>query len=379
MNAIIISCFNWYEHRLDKISIFFEAKGYKVDMYFSDYSHGKKQYERPFEYINNVHYVHVRSYNNNLSLSRIESHLDFSNKIKKILIEKRPDVVYALVPPNSVVKTCASLKKKIGYKLIFDVIDLWPESFPSKINSLPPFKIWKKLRNKYINMADKVVLECDYYKSIIENVVDNNKINVLHLMKPSIPSVANANNIKFKKDNKINNITLAYLGSMNSLIDIESITKIIKQLKTIASVSVEIIGNGSSKDFFFKELENNGAKINYHGVIYDDIQKAEIFKDCDFGINIYKSSVAIGLTLKSIDYFQLGLPILNSIKGDTWKFVETMGIGINVDDNSEIDLQEISNILINRQQITNRVQQVFYKFFNEETVNERLQFLDTVV
>ena len=39
-----------------------------------------------------------------------------------------------------------------------------------------------------------------------------------------------------------------------------------------------------------------------------------------------KDSVFVGLTMKSIDYFEAGLPILNTIKGDTWKFVDELGI-----------------------------------------------------
>ena len=42
-----------------------------------------------------------------------------------------------------------------------------------------------------------------------------------------------------------------------------------------------------------------------------------------------KKSVCVGLTMKSIDYFEFGLPIINNIKGDTWNAVEEYGIGIN--------------------------------------------------
>ena len=59
------------------------------------------------------------------------------------------------------------------------------------------------------------------------------------------------------------------------------------------------------------------------------MDKQEIFDQCHFGLNIMKESVYVGLTMKSIDYFEASLPIINNIKGDTWAFVERNQIGIN--------------------------------------------------
>ena len=48
-----------------------------------------------------------------------------------------------------------------------------------------------------------------------------------------------------------------------------------------------------------------------------------------FGINMMKPGICVGLTMKSIDYFCYGLPLINNIPGDTWKLVEKEQIGIN--------------------------------------------------
>ena len=47
-----------------------------------------------------------------------------------------------------------------------------------------------------------------------------------------------------------------------------------------------------------------------------------------------KDSVKVGLTIKSIDYFSYGIPIINNIKGDTWKIVEDKNVGINFNQQS---------------------------------------------
>lgn len=39
--------------------------------------------------------------------------------------------------------------------------------------------------------------------------------------------------------------------------------------------------------------------------------------------------MCVGLTMKSIDSFEAGLPLLNTIGGNTWDWVEERGAGFN--------------------------------------------------
>ena len=51
-----------------------------------------------------------------------------------------------------------------------------------------------------------------------------------------------------------------------------------------------------------------------------------------------KDIVCVGLTMKSIDYFQAGLPILNSIYTDTVQITDEYKIGINIRDGNIVDV-----------------------------------------
>ena len=77
--------------------------------------------------------------------------------------------------------------------------------------------------------------------------------------------------------------------------------------------------------------ERAGASVVYHGKIYDPQAKQDIFDKCHFGLNIMKNCVCVGLTMKSIDYFQHGLPIINNIPGDTAEIINKYKVGINID------------------------------------------------
>ena len=57
-----------------------------------------------------------------------------------------------------------------------------------------------------------------------------------------------------------------------------------------------------------------------------------------------KESVCVGLTMKSIDYFQHGLPIINNIPADTAELVEKYGVGVNIVDGlSNLAIQVIQS------------------------------------
>ena len=88
-----------------------------------------------------------------------------------------------------------------------------------------------------------------------------------------------------------------------------------------------------------------------------------------------KETVAIGLTTKSIDYFNAGLPIINNIKHDTVKLVDQYGIGINITRDLD-NVPEIMNesIALNEQRRT-KVKEIFEQYFSRAAFYEQLQVL----
>ena len=84
---------------------------------------------------------------------------------------------------------------------------------------------------------------------------------------------------------------------------------------------------------------------------------------CHFGINIMKESVCVGLTMKSMDYFEYGIPLLNNIKGDTWKIIEKYGVGYNLKNPEDITWKELKDKVNIRQ----KVRKVGEKLFTIES------------
>ncbi len=324
--AYFISSTNHYNVRTGKFVNDYVKKGYDVIYVTSDFDHmTKKRY--CFNEYKNSKQLHVISYKKNLSISRILSHLMFSYKTFYMLLACKPELVYVEVPNNSLVKSSAKYKKINNAEIIVDVFDMWPESMPVKIKNMIVnwgFDIWRNFRNKNLKFADQIWIECDYYRELLSA----QKINL-----PMETKYLKLKNAETSIEMKVSEeeIDLCYLGSINNIIDISLIEKIVSEFAKNKRTRIHIIGDGERKDEFLDILKKNSIEIVDHGKVYEIDKLQEIFDQCWFGINVLREDLAIGITMKSISYFRGGLPIINTVQGDTSRFVEECNIGINVD------------------------------------------------
>lgn len=324
--AYFISSTNHYNVRTGKFVNDYVKKGYDVIYVTSDFDHmTKKRY--CFNEYKNRKQLHVISYKKNLSISRILSHLMFSYKTFYMLLACKPELVYVEVPNNSLVKSSAKYKKINNAEIIVDVFDMWPESMPVKTKNMIVnwgFDIWRNFRNKNLKFADQIWIECDYYRELLSA----QKINL-----PMETKYLKLKNAETSIEMKVSEeeIDLCYLGSINNIIDISLIEKIVSEFAKNKRTRIHIIGDGERKDEFLDILKKNSIEIIDHGKVYEIDKLQEIFDQCWFGINVLREDLAIGITMKSISYFRGGLPIINTVQGDTSRFVEECNIGINVD------------------------------------------------
>lgn len=339
MKVTIITCFESNEERVKCVYDACIKSNYDVSVITSNFSHIRKEKRNniPEGYIS----IDTKPYKKNLSVSRMVSHSKFAKDTFKKVEEIDPDLIWLMAPANSLIKEANTYEKNHNAKIIIDMIDMWPESLPININkNVFPFNIWRNIRKNNINCADKLVSECDFYKDILGTEY-NKTIHTLYW-----PRVKYENTQKL--DLPEDKLSLCYLGSINNIIDIDRIYKLIESADK--PVILHIIGEGERKDEFVDKL-NKICSVEYHGSIRDDDKKEEILKKCHAGINVYKEGLYIGLTVKCIDYFNHGLPIINSIKGDTWKFIENNRVGININSNTTLKYENIKEMRLNNQNI----------------------------
>lgn len=324
MNVCIVNCFDTYEQRVDLLREYFKERGNHVVVLSSDFKHIEKvRRTQPKE---DYKFFTADPYKRNFSLDRILSHRQLSKKIFSYVREHINDIdaLWVLVPPNSFVQDAAGIKKDHPrVKLVFDIIDMWPETMPiGKIKNIYPLKVWENIRDNNICIADYVITECQLYQNKLKGLVPQKRLYTLYLARKKKSLISNPNLPKDK-------ISLCYLGSINNIIDIDEIAAIIGYFHRNKEVVFHIIGDGENKSILINRAQKCGAMVIDHGSAYDPSIKQQIFDNCHFGLNIYKKDVYIGLTMKSIDYFEAGLPVINNIKGDTWQLIEEYHAGVN--------------------------------------------------
>lgn len=337
-NALIVSCFNLFETRIEPI---YEelTKRFKVTVLTTDYSHTKKQHvDKCYDMCT---YIHVPEYKKNISIRRVVSHLSFGNSVKKYIRKLSPKLIYVCIPPNYVGKVCLEYKKKNpDVILIADLIDLWPEAF-SLTRKLPKLATynWTKWRDHTVNCADYVITECDYYKEILSGIIHDEKTRTMYLYKKTNATYFDVVRSGINERNNIrqnNVIEFAYLGNINNIIDINGICGVLQNAISQGFHPVlHIVGRGNNQETFIYETKKVGCEVVYHGAIFNDDEKAKILSKCNYAFNMMRDYVKVGMTIKSMEYLSMGLPIINNIKGDTWKLVKENHIGINVDDLKE--------------------------------------------
>lgn len=331
MKVVCISKFNYYNLRIKPVMDYFSLRGDDVIYLTGDYDTMTREYYHLTD--DNVKQLPVMPYHKNISFQRIYSHYKFAKQIYKQIQKEKPDLIYAMVPPNFMAHFIAKYKKQNPHiKVIFDIFDMWPETFPNqRAKSLlaVPFKVWGGLRAKNLPLANMVITECQSFHEYVQQQGDVQHLTTLYPYKKE-----NTLPLEYSENEKLN---ICYLGSINNIIDIPKIVDVLTQIRQKRLVCLHLIGNGEKKAHFIQLLKQANVEVIDYGNVFDMAEKQRIFNQCAFGINVLKPSVFIGLTLKTIDYFNGGLPILNTVPKDTYEWIVKHQAGINLNDSDSIE------------------------------------------
>lgn len=367
MKVVIISAFDTYFDRVRMVKHYFEKKKNEVLVITSDFSHRNKT---TVKYVRDANIlVHARPYKKNLSLGRLYSHLQLSKAILKKVKELKPDLIYCLIPSNSLARQLGRYKEKYpNVKLYFDIIDLWPEAMPvDRFLSLPPFQYWKNLRDHHLDQADRVFTECSLYQSVLHKEEDP-KYETLYWARSERPC-------SFSDSITDKELHFVYLGSINNIIDIDFITRFLSQCNEIKPTFLHIIGQGESKAKLVESLQEKKITVIDHGSVFSQEKKQAIFDQCNFALNIMKPSVVVGLTMKSLDYLCGGVPIINTIQADTAHLVKNYNIGYNIEADTMAPIIEKICSMSRKEQLDQRYncRKVYRELFLDTSFENKLE------
>ena len=330
MKCIIVNSSSNFEYRADIVMSELIRRGFEAEMIASDFDHAakkKRSVDKPC-----YHVIETVPYRKNISIQRLYSHRRFSADAFDYIKDKKADILWLTVPQNSNAEIAGKYRKLYpDARIIIDIVDLWPESMPLKNSERWPFSMWAYVRNHALKDADRIVLECELYHEKLGKQLAGLDVTVMPWLKRLPPWQSRfADEESAAEAEPDAKLRLFYLGAINNIIDIPEICSIISCFCRRMPVSLDIIGTGERAEEFVSEVEKAGAEVVFHGPVYDERRKQEIMDSCDYGLNIMRDTVCVGISMKSIDYLAGGLPVINNLPGDIRALIESEGLGFNV-------------------------------------------------
>ncbi|WP_448978867.1 glycosyltransferase [Neisseria sp.] len=293
------------------------SQSHDVLLITSNFKHYDKSFRRPEDAEAasqgrlKVMLLEESGYSKNVSLGRLTSHHRFVKHFEKWLENCRPgeqNIVYSAYPLIATNLLLGKHKARLGYKLIVDVQDVWPESFSSVV----PFL--KKVPHKLLPFASRANRAYRYADALV--AVSQTYLDRAKEANPNVPGEAvyiGADIPKLDavpaKDFGDDKTRLFYLGTLSYSYDVETVCKGVRKLLDDGeNVELHIMGGGPDLEKL-KQYENHAIKF-YGYLPYSEMMS--IAKGCDIAVNAIHSHAMQSVTNKLSDYMALQKPVLNS-------------------------------------------------------------------
>ncbi|HEZ2075825.1 TPA: glycosyltransferase [Neisseria meningitidis] len=252
-------------------------------------------------------------YRKNVSLARVASHRVFVRNLARWLHSPQAaeqDIVYSAYPLMATNLLLGKHKARLGYKLIVDVQDVWPESFSSVVPFLKkvPHKLlpFASRANRAYRCADALVAVSQTYLDRAKEANPNVPGEAVYIG-TDFAAIAPPPRFRSKTTR------LFYLGTLSYSYDVETVCKgVLKLLDAGENVELHIMGGGPDLDRLKQYACDD---IKFYGYIpYAEMMS--VAKGCDIAINAIQSYSMASITNKLSDYMALQKPILNSQVND---------------------------------------------------------------
>ena len=312
----------------------FARAGHRVTLWTSDFSHAHKA---PRVLARGARWdgdgfrlvlVPTPPYPRNVCIRRIISHSAFARNLRRLaeLEPRKPDIVIASLPPLASAAAISDFCRSCGAAFIVDVMDAWPENFERVVPRwmLAPLRaragrIYRSahaisaVASRYLDLACAYGADCPMHLAY-------HGIELAKQARPVLPKRGNA-------------FRLVYVGAMGASYDLETVIDAVREMP---DVELDLAGTGPKREC----LERRAAgcdRIRFLGFL-DDAALRTTLAEADAGLVPMFDDSCVGVPYKLADYAAAGLPVVNTLHGETERLLAEHGAGVtcNVRDASAL-------------------------------------------
>jgi len=362
-------------HRMSHWMTKLSQKGYDISFITTDFEHQRKIWITQKKIPKGYHLLKSRfGYKKNVSIKRLANHYFLGKSLKKMLLNlEKPDLIVCSYPTIYMSYIATIYGKKNDIPVLVDVRDLWPDIFINPI--IGRFLLFPLYIQKNFIFSNATIIAGVSPRYVEWATSDSSSmLNVLPLTQYSpIPKGREVLNSR-------NPLKLIFVGTLGDTYDLDLINKISESL-TLSQINHEIVvcGDGPKKEAFLKATELIPQVIFLGWLKKKDLDL--VLKSSHIGLMLYKDTSPQGWPNKLIEYMSFGLPVVNSLPGESWKLIREERVGINIEHgNLEPMISWIKKEVIpNYQHNSEQTLKVFKEFFDEETTfNKLLKIIDDV-
>ena len=300
----------------------FARAGHAVTLWSSDFSHARKA---PRALADGARWegdgfrlvlVPTPPYPRNVCLRRILSHRAFARNLRKLaeLEPQRPDLVIASLPPLASAASLAAFCRARGIAFVVDVMDAWPENFARVVPrwTLAPLRararrIYRSAQGvsavaaRYLDLAKSYGAHCPTHLAY-------------HGIELTPPPPVHAEGSAFR---------LVYVGTMGASYDLETVIDAVREM---SDVELELAGAGP-KEAALRVRAEGCSRIFFHGYLGDEELRALLAR-ADAGLVPMFDDSCVGVPYKLADYAAAGVPVVNTLHGETERLLAEHGAGV---------------------------------------------------
>jgi len=338
----------WSPYRSTFIAEAAVARGHQVTWWVSNFEHRSKR-KRSDSWRNievhagyQIRLVPSIAYQSHISFARINYERTYArNLIRKMHEEPdKPDVIIHGEPALCFSDITSKAIKRMGVKLVIDVLDLWPELFAIKL----PYALRSAerllfaplyaRRARFFQTANGFIAASRDYLQLAARAAPNRPGAVVY-WGTNIKSFSAAADceggyaslgLPIKRPGEIWAI---YAGTLGENYDIRSILQCAEALEAERSnVRILIAGDGPLRPLVESTIQGKAlTRVHYLGRL-DARVLIPIYKHCDVALSSYVSDSTVSMPIKAYDYFAAGLPLINSLGRDLGRFVAEARVGV---------------------------------------------------
>ena len=306
---------------------------HEVEIVTGDFNHGKKQFfvEVPTGFPYKITMLNEKGYKKNICLQRFGSDKVWGKAVSVYLKNrKKPDVIYAAVPPLAGALEAAQYCEKNGIRFVIDIQDLWPEAFrmvfDKGVISDFVFLPFKKMADGIYSRADSV---CAVSETFVKRVLHVNKKKQFgHTVFLGTDLAEFDNNVRkhpFNCSKTLENeIWLAYCGTLGASYDLKCVIDALTVLKRrdIDNVAFMVFGDGPRRQEFENYAREKKVDVRFFGRLpYPEMCGA--LCACDITVNPIMKGSAASIINKHADYAASGLPVINTQENEEYRNLVT--------------------------------------------------------